>query len=120
MPLARTTFRPDLVFNMDQAEFDALLSAHLLYVDWRTLYVNFRVYSDGPPAIVTGVAVTIKDGSNNTVQAASGSAIQQVDVGSYLYRWSNASVPGSGTYAVTWTALDADSVTCTATDTVTV
>lgn len=120
MPLARTTFRPDLVFNMSQSEFDSLLSQHLLYVDWRTLYVNFLTYSDGPPAPVTGVALTIKDGGNNTVQSASGANIQQIDTGSYLYRWSNQSIPATGTYTVTWTALDADAIACTASESVTV
>lgn len=120
MPLARTTFQPSVVYDMDQSEFNSLLLQGLLYVDWRNLYVNFLTYSDGPPGAVTAVTVQIKDSVNNVVLATTSTGVTPIGAGAYVYRWSASATPGPGTYTVTWSALDADGITCTATDTVTV
>lgn len=120
MVLARVTFQPSVVYDMELSEFNSLLASHLIYVDWRDLYVNWLVYSDGPPAAVAAVSIQIKNAALDVVLATTSSGVIQVGAGAYIYRWANAGIPAPGTYSILWSALDADGITCTATDTVTV
>lgn len=120
MTQVRTTFRPDVLVNVDDTEFAYLERAGLLYGSAATLYVNWQAYSDGPPASVTLVKIRIQGPNPATtdVVALTATGINNLGNGAYAYEWGAEVSPG--TYLVTWTAKDVDNVTVTATENVTV
>lgn len=114
----RTTFRPDLVVNVSDQEFDQLAGQGLLYAG-RFLYATFYSYSDGPLQDIEDVTIRIQGPSPSSanVVAATSVGVEHVGDGAYRYRWGTATTT-AGTYLVTWAGVDVDDSAVTATENV--
>lgn len=117
----RTTFRPDLVVTVAGREFDDLARQGLIYGSSRRLYVTFKSYSDGPLQDVDDVTVAITGPlpASTVVVAATSVGVVHESTGAYSFPWGTATTP-AGSYVVTWSGVDVDDSTVTATETITV
>lgn len=117
--LVRTTLQPTKVIDVDAREVWRLSHLGVLVGDWRTLYANFFVVPGGPPDdVVTGLSVSVRNSANTVVLTASGSSIEDIGTGVWLYRVPQSTTLPAGTYTVTWTGTDSDAEQVTATETV--
>ena len=121
MPLVRTALQPTIVLEVSDRELWRLAQLGVLLNDWRALYVSFFYVPDGPPDDqMTGLSVTVRNASNSVVLTGTGSAIQKVATGVWLYRVPEQTTLPDGTYTATWVGTDGQGDQVEAVDTVTV
>jgi hypothetical protein len=85
-----------------------------------TLVAEWREYPGGPHAAVTGVQITISVLGGATVVGPTATGVTTAATGVNTYAWAVGSGATLGDYLVSWSGLDGDSETVTATEIVTV
>lgn len=85
-----------------------------------TLSAEWRDYAGGPMSTVTGATIGITSMAGATIVATTSTGVGTLATGINTYTWTPSGALALGDYLATWTVLDEDSETVTATEIVTV